>query len=202
VRVGLFGGSFDPIHEGHRACALAALEALALDRVDFLPTAVPPHKPDRRFAPALARYAMAELALLDDARLRVAADELTPGIPAYAIETVELRRQSRPDEEPVLLIGADSLATLDGWRRWRDLLATVELGVFTRPGFDWAATEPRIASDLAAAIRAANLHWIGAVEHPAAATEIRRRFAAGEPIPDGWLAPRVLAFVEKYQLYR
>jgi nicotinate-nucleotide adenylyltransferase len=202
LRVGLLGGSFDPIHAGHRACALAALRALALDRVDFLPTAVPPHKPERRFAPALARYAMTELALLDDPRLRVATDELTPGVPAYAIDTVERRRAQFPREEVVLLIGADSLAAFDGWRGWRDLLTTVEIGVFTRPGFAWSEVEPQLPAELAAAVRAARVRWIDAVRHPASASEIRRRLAADEPIPDGWLDPRVLAFVEKYSLYR
>lgn len=206
MRVGLFGGSFDPIHLGHVAAARAARHELALDRVLFLPTARPPHKPDRGFAPDLARYAMVELALLDEPELEVSTVELTPGRPAYAIETLERFRTEAPDDLHLLLIGADSLATLDGWRRWQEILATAELGVFARPGYDWAAIAPTLAPPLARAIVEATsgsrLRWIESTAHPASASEIRRALAAGEAPPDGWLDARVLAFASKYHLYR
>jgi nicotinate-nucleotide adenylyltransferase len=210
VRVGLFGGSFDPIHAGHVAAARAARRELALDRVLFLPTAQPPHKPERRFAPDLQRYAMVELALLDEPDFRVSAVELTPGRPAYAIETWERFRAEAPGDEHVLLIGADSLAGFDGWRRWRELLATVEIGVFARPGFDWGALEPRLEPELARAVAAASapsegrparLRWLPTA-HPASASEIRRRLADCESLPEGWLDSRVLTFVTKHALYR
>jgi len=209
VRVGLFGGSFDPVHGGHVAAARLARRELGLDRVLFLPTAQPPHKPERRFAPALQRYAMVELALVDEPDLLVSTVELTPDLPAYAIETLERFRAEAPDDEHVLLIGADSLATFDGWRRWRELLATAELGVFARPGFDWSALEPQLDPELARAIAAANapaggrprLSWLPTA-HPASASEIRRRLAKSESLPEGWLDPRVLTFVTKYTLYR
>jgi len=206
VRVGLFGGSFDPIHLGHLAASRAARRELALDRVLFLPTAQPPHKPGRSFAPDLARYAMVELALLDEPELRVSTVELTPGQPAYAIETLERFRAEAPGDELVLLVGADSLASFDGWRRWREILGGAELGVFARPGYDWSAIAPTLAPELADAIAEAvagtRLTWIDSTAHPASASEIRRRLATGEPVPDGWLDPRVLAFATKYHLYR
>lgn len=210
MRVGLFGGSFDPIHAGHLEAARAARRELALERVLFLPTAVPPHKPDRRFAPELRRYAMVELALADEPDFLVSTVELTPGRPAYAIETLERFRAETPRDEHVLLIGADSLATFDAWRRWRELLAGAEIGVFARPGFDWSVVETRLEPSLARAVaeaaapagdRPARLRWL-ATAHPASASEIRRRLAACESLPEGWLDPRVLAFVTKYSLYR
>ena len=209
MRVGLFGGSFDPVHVGHVAAARLARRELGLDRVLLLPTAQPPHNPERRFAPDLLRYAMVELALVDEPDLVVSTVELTPGKPAYAIETLERFRAEAPDDEHVLLIGADSLATLDGWRRWRELLATAELGVFARPGFDWSALEPNLAPELARTITAASapaagrsrLTWLPTA-HPASASEIRRRLAGCESLPEGWLDPRVLTFVTKYSLYR
>ena len=210
MRVGLFGGSFDPVHLGHVVAARVARRELGLDRVLFLPTARPPHKPERRFAPELLRYAMVELALVDEPDFLVSAVEMTPERPAYAIETWERFRAEAPADEHVLLIGADSLAAFDGWRRWRELLAGAALGVFARPGFDWNALEPRLAPELVQAVaeasapaagRPARLSWLPTA-HPASASEIRRRLAGCESLPEGWLDPRVLAFVAKYSLYR
>ncbi len=202
MRVGLFGGSFDPIHLGHLAVARAARAALRLDQVVFLPTARPPHKPGRELAPALARYAMAEIALLDEPGLLVSDAELALGRPVYSIETLERFRAERPADELVMIVGADSLALFDTWRRWEEILATTELGVVVRPGWEWTHVAPTLAPALTAAIGRTRLTWVSAVPHPASATEIRRRLRSGEPLPDGWLDPRVLAFVTKYALYR
>ena len=202
MRLGLFGGSFDPIHLGHVEAARAARAELGLDRVLFLPTARPPHKPERRFAPALARYAMVELALLDDAELRVSDLELAVEREVYAIDTVERLRAERPGDELVLLVGADSLAVLDTWRRWRELVAAVEIGALARPGWEWGSVAAGLPHELSSALEAARLGWVRSVAHPASASEIRRRIASGELIPDGWLDPRVLKFIAKYELYR
>jgi len=163
VRIGLFGGSFDPVHRGHVAGARAALAELALDEVLFLPTAVPPHKPGHTFAPALRRYAMVELALLDEPRLRVDSAELVLERPVYTIDTLERFRAERPGDEPVLLVGADSLAEFDGWRRWREILAATEIGALVRPGWEWARVEPGLAPELRAALAAARLGWVRTV---------------------------------------
>lgn len=202
MRIGLLGGSFDPVHAGHVALARAARRALRLDRVLFLPTARPPHKPERDFAPALARYAMVELALLDDAELWASPLELDESRPAYTVETIERLRRDAPGHDYVLLLGADSLAALDSWRRWRELAAAVEIGVLARPGFARRELEAGLSTELAAALRGARLTWVESIDHPASASEIRRRLAAGAPPPDGWLDARVLSFLAKYRLYR
>lgn len=202
MKLGLFGGSFDPFHAGHLRAAATARAALALDRVVVLPTARPPHKPDRSFAPALARYAMAELALLDHRDLVVSDAELTFERPVYTIETVERFRSERPGDEIHLVVGSDSLAELATWRRWRELLELVALAVVERPG---RAPEGALAAmpvELASALATARVEWVEVDPHPASSTEIRRRLAAGEPLPDGWLEPRVLTFLAKYDLYR
>jgi len=201
VRVGLFGGSFDPIHAGHVAVARAATSALALDRVLFLPTARPPHKRERRFAPPLARFAMAELALLDEPDFWVSSLELEER-PVYTVETLAAFASQAPESERVLLVGADSLAGFESWRSWREILAGAELGVVTRPGSERDAVEARMSAELHEAVSAARLTWIEGVAHPASASEIRRRLATGEALPEGWLDPRVLSFVAKYRLYR
>lgn len=202
MRVGLLGGSFDPIHLGHVALARAARRQLALDRVLLLPTARPPHKPDHRFAPALARYAMVEMALLDEPELWASPLELDEARPVYTVETLERLRRAAPRDEHVLLLGADSLATLDSWRRWQEIVAGTELGVLARPGWEPPQVETRQAPELRAALATARCSWIESPPHPASGSEIRRRLRAGETLPAGWLDPRVLSFVAKYQLYR
>lgn len=214
-KVGLFGGSFDPIHAGHVATVLAARRQVGLDRVVYLPTARPPHKPERRFAPAWRRFAMVELALLDEPALEVSALELTPGREAFTIDTVETMAERLPDAELHLLIGSDSLAELDTWKRWRELVERVRLVVLTRPGWE----PERIRAELPAALRERlpagpesgdgeegeemePIVFVAQQPLPYAATELRRALHRGEDPPAGALHPRVLDYIRKYRLYR
>lgn len=202
MKVGLFGGSFDPVHRGHVEAALAARRGLGLERVLFVPTAQPPHKPGRRFAPALARYAMVELALLDLPELEVWDIELATGRPAYTIETLHRFAAEWPGDEPVLVLGSDSLAALDTWRRWPEILERARLAVVERPGAAREAVLAGLGAELAGRLEGARLDWLTCDPHPASASGIRRLLAAGEPVPEGWLDPRVLTFARKYRLYR
>jgi nicotinate-nucleotide adenylyltransferase len=197
-RLGLFGGSFDPIHRGHVEVAEAARAELGLDRVLFLPTSDPPHKRPRG-ASALQRYCMVELALLDHAGLEVSTHELTPGRRAYTVETVEHFRRELPDARLFLLIGADSFLELDQWRRFEDLVAAVELVVLARPGYEDAAVRP--SPRLQAALAGRPVHRVDR-RVDVSSTELRRRLAAGQrPGPEELPAP-VLQFCAKYSLYR
>ena len=205
MRVGLFGGSFDPIHQGHIEPVETAREALGLEQVVYLPTATPPHKPERRFAPALARYAMVELALLEHPALRVSERELTLGRPAYTIETIEFLQQENPHVDYVLLVGLDSFLELPTWRRFGDLLEAVPIGVMTRPGFAMPSADAEkamLAPELVRAIASGSVTFLENPPLAASSSAIRRRLAAGEPIPAGWLPEAVLTFVTKYSLYR
>ncbi len=202
MRVGLFGGSFDPIHQGHLEPVREAQQRLHLDRILYLPTATPPHKRERSFAPALARYAMVELALLDYADLEVSAHELTLNRPAYTVETLGHFRAAEPGAEIVLILGADSFRDLPGWMRWREIVATTELAVLTRPGFGRAELGSALPPELEAAIAAQRVHFVENAPVAVSSTEVRRLLAAEERVPDGWLAPRVVRYLSKYRLYR
>ncbi len=201
-RVGLFGGSFDPIHAGHLGPVREARDALGLDRVVYLPTARPPHKPKRDFAPAYARFAMVELALLDEPGLYASAHELTLGRPAYTVETVEAFGRRFPGVELYLVIGSDSFSELSTWRRWRELIERVRLAVLARPG--WAVDEvaPGLPAELAERARNGGVDFVRHAPVDLSSTRLRRLLAAGEDPPAGAVPPPVLDYIRKYSLYR
>jgi nicotinate-nucleotide adenylyltransferase len=200
VGIGLFGGSFDPIHAGHVAPVRAARAALGLERVFFLPTAHPPHKAGLRFAPALARYAMVELALLGEEGLFVSTHELGAG-PAYTVETLEHFHAELPGSDLHLLLGGDSLAELPSWRRWRELPSLAKLVVLTRPGWEGAACVGALPAALQAAAGAGRLLFVEHEPVAVSATELRAKLAAGEEPPAGAMHPLVLDYARKYRLY-
>lgn len=202
LRIGLLGGSFDPVHSGHVAFAQAARAALALDRVLFLPTAQPPHKPGRKFAPPLHRYVMVELALLGEVGLFASPVEWTPGRTAYTVETVERLAAEHPGWQLVLLIGADSFGDLPTWRRWTDLVAQVEIAVAVRPGWDLQSLRGAAPEELRTAVDAGRVHFLANSPVGLSSTELRGALERGEALPPGSLPPRVLDYACKYNLYR
>jgi nicotinate-nucleotide adenylyltransferase len=200
VKIGLFGGSFDPIHRGHIEPVREAKRALGLDRVIYLPTAVPPHKPGRRLAPAHARYTMVELALLGEEGLYASPRELTPGRPAYTVETLEQVRREMPEADLHLLIGGDSFADLHLWVRWREIPGLARLVVLVRPGWslDAAALDPEVA----ALARTDRVRLLDGAPVDVSSTRLRELLAAGEPVPPGSMPDLVVRYVQKYNLYQ
>jgi nicotinate-nucleotide adenylyltransferase len=201
MKVGLFGGSFDPIHWGHVQPVLAAVVALGLDRVVYLPTGRPPHKPDRRMAPALARYAMTELALLDHVRLQVSGQELSESAPSYTIDTLLHFRSAAPADQLYLLVGADSFVELHSWHRWREILEIAEIAVLSRPRAAGDAARPASPAILAIG-DPARVRWVANRPLDVSSTEVRRCLARGERPPVEWVPERVVDFALKYRLYR
>jgi nicotinate-nucleotide adenylyltransferase len=200
VKVGLFGGSFDPIHRGHIEPVREARRILGLDRVIYLPTAKPPHKPGRVLAPAFARYAMVEMALLPEEGLYASTHELTVDRPAYTIETLEHFRAEMPAAELFLLIGGDSFADLHLWVRWREIPRAAQVVVLARPGWDFETIplDPEVA-ELARTDRVLLLR-----QPPVdvSSTRLRELLAAGLPLPEGAVPDLVVRYLQKYDLYR
>lgn len=200
MKLGLFGGSFDPIHRGHIEPVQAARKALGLDRVIYLPTAVPPHKPGRVLAPAHARYAMVEMALLEEEGLYASTFELTLERPAYTIETLEHFRETMPGVDLHLLIGGDSYADLDHWVRWREIADAARLVVLTRPG--WILEEAFLSPDLADLAKSGRVVFLGQPPVDVSSTRLREMFSRGEQPPAGSVPESVVRYVHKYDLYR
>lgn len=152
-RVGLLGGTFDPIHNGHLALARRFAELLQLTELVLVPAGQPWQKSD--VSPAQHRLAMTRAAaaslVLPGTAVSVATDEIEYAGPTYTIETLQRwRGREGPDVSLSLLIGADQLLRLDTWRDWRQLLDFAHICAATRPGFELAKASPALAKELAA----------------------------------------------------
>jgi nicotinate-nucleotide adenylyltransferase len=165
MRLALFGGTFDPIHNAHLTVAREAAGQFNLDQVWFVPAAHPPHKSDQTGATYEDRFHMVELACQADPRF--VASRLEAGErKSYSLDTVE--RVRARGEEPYFIIGADAFAEITSWHRWQDLVRLTEFIVVTRPGHLYA-TPP-----------GARVHRLETVALPVSSSEIRRKLAAGE----------------------
>jgi len=133
-RVAIYGGTFDPVHNGHLEVARPVLKLFELDEVIFVPACVPPHKRNQKLTSAFHRFAMLALATEADQRLLVSTVELEAPERPYAVETVA--RMKREGERLFFLIGADSWAEIATWYEWRKLLQMCDLIVVTRPGYE------------------------------------------------------------------
>ena len=198
-RVGLLGGSFDPVHCGHLALARGAMRAARLERVLFAPAADSPFKVGRMHAPAEDRAAMVSLAIADEPRFELCRADLDRGGVSYSIDLVRTVKSALPPEaELFFVVGADALAGLHDWYRAAELVRLCRFLSFgrrgtqidpARLGFD-PATNARLAAD-----------WHPDFDVPDSSTEIRRRLAEGEPLGD-LVPPAVAAYAAERGLYR
>jgi nicotinate-nucleotide adenylyltransferase len=197
-RVGLFGGTFDPIHEGHLALARRFTELLDLTELVLLPAGQPWQKPEVSAAQhrlAMTRAAAASLAL-PGVTVTVDTDEIEHDGPTYTVETLRRfrARAGNADCSLTLLMGADQLLHLDSWQAWRELFELAHLGVASRPGFDFAALPHDVAAEVAGrraapAALAATPHGHVVIDEQLAydvsATEIRRQIRACREAREG-----------------
>lgn len=141
-RIGLFGGSFDPVHLGHLLVAQAACEEFKLDRLFFIPAAQSPLKPEQVPAPAELRLRMLRLALAGETNYEVDDQETRRGGPSYTIDTVRAYRQLYPKAAMFYIIGADHVPVLPKWRAADELAAIVEFLAVPRPGDPPVSAKP------------------------------------------------------------
>lgn len=134
TRIGIIGGSFDPVHIGHLVIAQDALEKLELSEIVFIPAAIPPHKQHLQQVEASHRLSMLQLAIESDLRFSVSEMEIRRGGISYTFDTVMDLKSDKPDVEWVLIIGSDTLVDLHNWHRIDELLDLCEVATFLRPG--------------------------------------------------------------------
>lgn len=195
MRLGLFGGTFDPIHLGHLILAEQCREACGLDRVWFVVAGSPPHKQGER-TPAVQRLEMVRIAVAGHSNFEACDLETRRPGPHYSVETLELVHRERPEDPLFFLIGADSLVDLPTWRKPARIARLATIVVVNRPGISEvdAAGLPDFGPDCHALL-AVNVPPIGIASH-----DLRRRIAQGRSIR--YLVPReVEAFIEAHRLY-
>lgn len=213
-RIGAYGGTFDPVHNGHIEVARAVARDFELDTVLLIPAHRPPHKDPRTISDAYHRYAMAVLATLDEPRVRVSTIELEAPDKPYSYETVERLKQACGSQtELFFIVGADSFEEINTWREPERLLANANLIAVTRPRYEVRVShlpEPMRANivDLrnGASLerkepRGCCIYLTDRANNDVSSTEVRRRVRAGESIAELVPAP-VARYVEKYGLYR
>jgi nicotinate-nucleotide adenylyltransferase len=190
-----FGGSFNPIHNGHLTCARTVAGKLNLRKVLLIPSGCPPHKPEAaELADAIDRLGMCRIVAHEDPLFRVTDLEIRRPGPSYTLDTVQQLRDSGL-KDIHWLIGADMLNFLPKWHRPLELLAEVNFVVIARPGFtfDWDA--------LPAEFQVLRDHVVEAPLIDVSATEIRRRVREGEPI-DAMVPASVARYIEAHRLYK
>jgi len=131
--IGILGGTFDPIHNGHLRLALEAKEQLSLDHVRLIPVNLPPHR-STPVASAVHRHALIELAISNEANLCVDLRELNSDEISYSINTLKSLRQEFTDDSICLILGRDAFNKIDSWKDWKELLDYAHIIVANRPG--------------------------------------------------------------------
>lgn len=134
-RIGVYGGTFDPVHHGHLRVAHAVLENFALDELLFVPAFVPPHKRSVAISDPYHRYAMLTLATMQEARMRIATLELEAPARPYTVETMARLQANTPDAALFFVMGMDSFRDVALWRAHETLLTTYHIIVAARPGY-------------------------------------------------------------------
>jgi len=213
-RVAIYGGTFDPVHNGHLEVARRVRKLFELDEVIFVPACVPPHKRNANITSAFHRFAMLALATEAEHHLRVSTVELDmPELP-YAVETIA--RMKSASTRTFFLIGADSWSEISTWHEWQKLLTMCDLIVVTRPGYEVKSIESPLAKVVDLRDVEANLmrEALKEDEEPSvfitnvamidvAATKIRLAVKANDGARLKDMVPAAVAgYIEKYGLYQ
>lgn len=229
MNIGLFGGTFDPVHRGHLALARAAMERCKLHKVCFVPANIPPHKQKRPLAPFVHRFAMVALATAGEKAfvpsVLEAPDEGGPNRkekqekPNYTIETVRRMKQSfKAADRLFLLIGIDAFDEIAKWHEAEALFRECEFVVAGRPGYSLADVANALPESLRPreevtrpfhkqkptgdmVLPGVTIHLMEDLHQPASATAIREAVAAGKPL-GRFLEPSVADYIKKTGLYK
>jgi nicotinate-nucleotide adenylyltransferase len=229
MNIGLFGGTFDPIHRGHLALARTALERHKLNRIYLVPSGVPPHKQQQPLSAFVHRYAMVVLATTDDRQLlpslleapeeSVSSNKKDRAKPNYTIDTVRRLKQSfKSVDKLFVLAGIDAFADIAKWHQAEALFREAEFIVASRPGYSLAdvanalpeslrpkpeVTRPfqKQAASGDLVLKGATIHLLDEVHQPISATAIREAAAGGKPL-GRFVDASVADYIKKIGLYK
>ncbi|ULJ62461.1 nicotinate-nucleotide adenylyltransferase [Wielerella bovis] len=200
MKLGLFGGSFDPIHKGHLHIAHAFAEELALDTVVFLPAGDPYHKQGERVA-AKHRLAMVEVAIADKPHFAASDLDMVREGATYSVDTVQIFKQHYPKDELWWLLGMDSLLQLHTWKNWQTFVRQTHIAVAARAGQNLMSAPPELRDWLGDALQKGSLKILSAPLYDVSSTQIRAELAKGKKA-DEWLPETVADYITREKLYR
>lgn len=198
MKIGLFGGTFDPIHLGHVDMIRQLCDHMALDKVLFIPAYIPPHKHKPSMTAYHHRFAMTELAVAEDAMFEVSAFESESTHPSYTLHTLEHFKAVFPEDQLFYIMGVDSFNTIESWHHWQELLHMTNYIVIDRPhktlSVSRATTEVLNKSPY-------DVYYLPLHTLPISSTMIRERLAAHETVEE-FLPAAVLSYIEDNHLYQ
>lgn len=212
-RVAVFGGTFDPVHNGHLMIARKLIDRFELDLFVFIPAFHAPHKPDRKPTSAFHRFAMLALATEAEKKMIVSTLELEKGEPRYSVETIPELKTIYQGWKLFFVMGADSWSDIRTWKEWENVLLSTNHIVVSRPGYEIEtghvtdAVRDRII-DLRAAARTLesesvhdSIYFTDLVFYNTSATELREDLSDGKLDREQDLQKEVAKYIEKYELY-
>lgn len=207
-RIAYFGGTFDPVHNGHLSVARSLVKLFKLDRFVFLPAFHAPHKPDRQPTSEFHRFTMLCLATENDARISVSTLELDKREKRYTIDTLKELKERHPDDEIFFVMGADSWTDIRTWRDWENVLLSSNHIVVSRPGYEIKtdhvtdAVRERISDRIGQTHNTGpRIYFTDAVEYDTSATELRDDLSDGVLDRESDIPAAVAKYIEKYDLY-
>ncbi|MBR0619794.1 nicotinate-nucleotide adenylyltransferase [Bacillus pumilus] len=185
-KIGLFGGTFDPPHNGHLLMANEVRFQVGLDEMWFIPNHKPPHKTDRKRADSRHRVKMVEAAIQSNPHFRLELIEMEREGPSYTVDTVELLKKRHPEDEFFFMIGADMVEYLPKWHRIADLLQMITFIGMKRPGYAGSTAYPLLFADVPA--------------FDVSSTLIRQRIKQEKPVD--YLIPKAVErYIKEHHLY-
>ncbi|WP_372627534.1 nicotinate-nucleotide adenylyltransferase [Arsukibacterium sp.] len=205
--IGIFGGTFDPVHLGHLACARYVLQHCALDQLQFMPCHVPPHRASPGVS-AQQRATMVELAIADEPAMVLQPLELNRNSPSYTADSLALLKHSMPASTLAFVIGMDSLSYFTKWYQWQRILELSHLIVCQRPGYSHLDGDaPALLRDYAASPAALHQSSHGKIielhnpDFSPSATAIRAALAQNQQNISELALP-VLNYIQQHRLYQ
>ncbi len=199
MRIGICGGTYDPLHLGHIALVRAALNSGLVDEVYVVPSGLPPHKRKELVSMATYRFEMASCAFADEKRVRILDLEILREGPSYTLDTARMLQDKYPDEAFFLIYGSDILRDIERWHQPAALLAEWPLLLANRGGVADDASR-KLAQQLREKL-GARIQFFDAPSIDLSATRIRKLATVGQPIDD-YVLPEVARFIKKHALYR